>query len=182
MIKKKDEKQHKQRASSCPLCSAFSICWNNNKKSNLLFRKGWLMLAGSWLEESPERMTTYIPIQWVCSKCFPKYGIYYPRCRPMQLSYTIQALHFVHCREWYNSNRYDFAYNRRCNLGTLKELLSCYKSQKTVSSLRAKKGSVCFEVAYIPLPLVILNYRVRNLQDTSTKLTLPMPSSKNDCW
>jgi hypothetical protein len=23
-------------------------------------------------------------------------------------------------REWYNSNRYDFAYNRRCFLGTLK--------------------------------------------------------------
>jgi hypothetical protein len=26
-------------------------------------------------------------------------------------------------QEWYHSNRYDFAYNRRCYLGTLKGLL-----------------------------------------------------------
>jgi hypothetical protein len=52
-------------------------------------------------------------------------------------------------REWYHHlNRYDFAYDRRCFLGTLKGILSCFKSQKTVSAFSAKKGGLCFEGAY----------------------------------
>jgi hypothetical protein len=102
------------------------------------------MLAGSWLEESPERMTTYLhPMGSL--KVFSQVRHSLSKLQ----TYTIQlhdtALHFVHCREWYNSNRDDFAYNRRCNLGTLKELLSCYKSQKN-------GVCVCFEVASTPHP------------------------------
>ncbi len=74
-------------------------------------------------------------------------------------------------RKWFHSNRYDCAYNRRCNLGTRKELLSCYKSQKTV---------FVFVLRWLPPPLpVILNtFKRQELKDTSTKLTFPMPSSK----
>jgi hypothetical protein len=33
--------------------------------------------------------------------------------------------------EWYQSNHYDFAYNRQCYLDTLKGLSLCFKSQKS---------------------------------------------------
>jgi hypothetical protein len=33
--------------------------------------------------------------------------------------------------EWYQSNHYDFAYNRQCFLDTRKGLISRFKSQKT---------------------------------------------------
>ncbi len=40
--------------------------------------------------------------------------------------------------EWYQSNRYDFPYNRRCFLGILTGLNSRYKSQKTSFSVSCK--------------------------------------------
>ncbi len=44
----------------------------------------------------------------------------------------------------YHSNLYDFAYNRQCLLGTLKGILSCFKSQKLVLVCRAKKRGRLF--------------------------------------
>ncbi len=42
-------------------------------------------------------------------------------------------------REWYHSNHhYDFANNRRCFLGTLKGLLSCFESQKSGLSIKGQ--------------------------------------------
>jgi hypothetical protein len=51
--------------------------------------------------------------------------------------------------EWYQSNRYDFAYNRRGFLGTLKGIYShALNPIKPVSAFWVKKGGVCFELAY----------------------------------
>ena len=44
--------------------------------------------------------------------------------------------------------RYDVAYNHQCFLDTHKGILSCFKSQKTISVFTVKKGCVCFEEAY----------------------------------
>ncbi len=46
--------------------------------------------------------------------------------------------------DWYLSNRHDFAYNRRCFLGTLKVILSCINRKNPVSALCVKKGGDFF--------------------------------------
>jgi hypothetical protein len=50
--------------------------------------------------------------------------------------------------EWYESNRLDFTYNRRCFLGMLKGLISQCKLQKTGFSVLCKKCGVCFDGAH----------------------------------
>jgi hypothetical protein len=47
-------------------------------------------------------------------------------------------------REWYHSNHFDLAYNRRCFLGTFKGLLSSFKSQKTGFSVQGQKRGHLF--------------------------------------
>jgi len=75
----------------------------------------------------------------------PSLGWIHPRyCRDIVLSRVVQ----------YNSNRYDFAYNRRCFLDTLKGLISCCKSKKTVSALSAKRGHLFWCGLYATKKLV----------------------------
>ncbi len=52
-------------------------------------------------------------------------------------------------------NCYDFAYNHRCFSGILKGLISCFTLENpSVLAFRAKKGGICFEVAYTIKKLV----------------------------
>jgi hypothetical protein len=54
----------------------------------------------------------------------------------------------------YQSNRYDFANNRQCFLGTLKGI---HSSKRPVSAFRAKKGSdLCLNKELVPKAILAI--------------------------